>query len=185
MAMNIQDCINQAFRTAMEHGFHDEKASDEHWLMLVIGEVCEVMEAHRKGSTNEPKDTFEIRTNVWPDFNERYDAYVKGSMAEELADMCIRIFDFMGVNGISETELLSCTLTNDELSKCNENYTFTEQAFELIKCITQCWNEVIICHIVLEYAKYWANKFNIDLEWHIRTKMEYNRSRPMKHNKAY
>lgn len=184
--MNIQENINKAHQIATEHGFHDEKRSNEHWLMLVISEVCELMEAHRKDhwpTSDCGRESFESREYVHPDFNERYDAYVKGTIGEELADICIRIFDFMGETGMTENDMLGCTMTNDELpDNCK---TFPEQTFELITLITHCWTEIIICHATLQYCKYWANKFCIDLDWHINTKMQYNQNRPRLHGKMY
>ena len=111
--MNIQENINKAHQIATEHGFHDEKRSNEHWLMLVISEVCELMEAHRKDhwpTSDCGRESFESREYVHPDFNERYDAYVKGTIGEELADICIRIFDFMGETGMTENDMVDLNL---------------------------------------------------------------------------
>lgn len=49
MLERIDEFIERAYKTACEHGFHDEKTSFCHQMMLVVGEVGEMVEAHRKG----------------------------------------------------------------------------------------------------------------------------------------
>lgn len=44
-----REFIDRAYRNACEHGFHDEKLSVEHFLMLVITEISEAVEADRAG----------------------------------------------------------------------------------------------------------------------------------------
>lgn len=41
---------DEAYATACNKGFHDEKHSDEHYLMLVITEIAEAVQADRKGT---------------------------------------------------------------------------------------------------------------------------------------
>ncbi len=182
--MNIQEFVNQAYAIAVNHKFHEKSRSNEHWLMLVITEISEVIDADRRGDYD-GKESFIERHHVHPDFMERYKAYIKGSVAEELADICIRIFDFMGVRGISQKDVMGVYLTQEALSGCSDQYTMTEQAFELVALITHQLNEATICRIALEYCKYWAAKYHIDLEWHIRTKMLFNDNRPILHGKTY
>ena len=182
--MNIQNYIDKAHQIATEHGFHDEKKSQEHWLMLVISEICELMEAHRKGETNDGRESFETREYVHPDFNERYDAYIKGTVGEELADICIRIFDLMGETGITENDLQECTVKLDNLP--NDCKTLPEQTFGLVAIIALYITKgAVICYAALQHCRYWANKFCIDLDWHINTKMQYNQNRQRLHGKMY
>lgn len=47
--MNLNELRNRAYKTAREHGFHDEELSNEHLLCLVISELMEAIEADRKG----------------------------------------------------------------------------------------------------------------------------------------
>ena len=183
--MNIQNFIERAHRTATEHGFHDKRESNEHWLLLVITEICEAVEAHRKGEFTGDQHAFMEREHVHPDFNERYEAYMKGSMAEELADVCIRIFDFMGEIGIMEGDVNSVIELGDGYKDIGNDKSFPEQAFSVIETITNCWNIPIVCYVVLRACMMWARKYKIDLEWNIRLKMQYNENRPKMHGKAY
>ena len=47
--MNLNELRDRAYKTACEHGFHDEELSNEHCLCLVISELMEAVEADRKG----------------------------------------------------------------------------------------------------------------------------------------
>lgn len=46
--MNLNTLRDEAFKIACEHGFHDTELSNEHYLMLVITELSEAVEADRK-----------------------------------------------------------------------------------------------------------------------------------------
>ena len=47
--MNLNELRDRAYKTACDHGFHDEELSNEHCLCLVISELMEAVEADRKG----------------------------------------------------------------------------------------------------------------------------------------
>ena len=44
---NIKHYIDEAYRIASQHGFHQEKRTKAHWLMLVMCEISEAVEADR------------------------------------------------------------------------------------------------------------------------------------------
>lgn len=44
----LKEFIATAYKTACDHGFHDEKKSNVHWMILVCTEVAEMVEADRK-----------------------------------------------------------------------------------------------------------------------------------------
>lgn len=72
--MNIKQLCEQAYETAKSKGWHDEPRETGTLLALIHSEVSEALEADRKGD----QDNF----------------------AEELADICIRVFDLCGSKGI-------------------------------------------------------------------------------------
>lgn len=80
-----QNSINQlcleAYETAVTKGWHDKEHSTTHWLAMIHSEVSEALEADRVGDREE---------------------FVK-----ELADICIRTFDYCGMEGIDlETAII-------------------------------------------------------------------------------
>lgn len=73
--MNLQELIEQSHKTAKEKGFWDKEKNIVVKIALIITELCEGIEAHRKGKFGlEKKDFFE----------------------DEIADAFIRLFDLCG-----------------------------------------------------------------------------------------
>lgn len=70
----INNLCNEAFKIAKSKGWHDEPRETGTLLALIHSEVSEALEADRKGD--------------------------KENFAEELADVCIRIFDLCGLKEI-------------------------------------------------------------------------------------
>ncbi len=70
----INNLCQVAYLTAKSKGWHDVEHETATWLALIHSEVSEALEADRKGDTE--------------------------NFAEELADVCIRIFDLCGAKGI-------------------------------------------------------------------------------------
>ena len=70
----INQFCKQAYETAKSKGWHDEERETGTVFALIHSEVSEALEADRVGNQEQ--------------------------VAEELADVCIRVFDFCGQNGI-------------------------------------------------------------------------------------
>lgn len=70
----INVLCEEAHKTAISKGWHDEPRDTATWLALIHSEVSEALEADRIGDEE--------------------------NFAEELADVCIRIFDLCGLKGI-------------------------------------------------------------------------------------
>ena len=45
----LNELKERAYKTAVEHGFHEEEKPDAYWLGLVMSEVGEAINADRKG----------------------------------------------------------------------------------------------------------------------------------------
>ncbi|PTY76691.1 hypothetical protein B5V89_17210 [Heyndrickxia sporothermodurans] len=70
----INKLCEEAFATAISKGWHDEPRETGTFLALIHSEVSEALEADRRGDEE--------------------------NFAEELADVCIRIFDLCGAKDI-------------------------------------------------------------------------------------
>jgi len=79
--MTLQELVEMSYKTAKEKGFHDPPLSYGEALMLVVSELGEMLEAHRKGLKIEDNDH---PTGLLPEI-------------EELADVLIRLGDFIAV----------------------------------------------------------------------------------------
>jgi hypothetical protein len=107
---SLNDLRDEAFANATEHGFHDRTAIFGELLMLVVSELSEALEADRAGSwapekfpvsypkvvEGAPAITFDM-DNVELAV---YEAHVRGTVEEEVADAVIRLLDLAGVYGI-------------------------------------------------------------------------------------
>lgn len=188
--MKLNELRDRAYKNAVAHGWHEEEKSDNHWLCLVISELMEAVEADRLNKHANYKNFMccmninsmnrEINEVL---FMESFDALIKGTVEEELADACIRLLDFAGLRG------LKLKYTNS--LHIHSKVTFTEYIYMLCAFIT---NPSINCsnwldhHIsyTLGFIFSWCRENNINIEWYIEQKMKYNELRPYKHGgKSY
>ena len=97
-AKTLNDLRDKAHAMAREKGWHDEEHSDEHWLMLVITEVAEAVEAYRERGF----DAWFECPHCGREFNRlasvccrRYiESWKPCGVGSELADVVIRVMDF-------------------------------------------------------------------------------------------
>lgn len=165
---------DEAYATACNKGFHDEKHSDEHYLMLVITEIAEAVQADRKGlRANRERYDYVVDRGMCSDIEECFEKYIKNSIEDELADIVIRLLDFCGMNGCSFDYRL---ITPEEYFMRD----FTYVAWCLCRDILDRREELVVWSVI----KY-CEKHGIDILWHIKQKMEYNRTRPRMHNAKY
>ena len=188
---------DRAYKTACEHGFHDEELSNEHCLCLVISELMEAVEADRKGRLGKKcKSRFEMDYNLYPALVEKekrfkcsFEKNIKDTLPDELADAAIRLLDLAGFRRIS------LELANGDIDDCVEDMaeackdeTFTESIYSIstlpvrydgIFDFPTAVNDMILSIFGL------AKHLDFDLLWHIEQKMQYNELRPKMHGKKY
>lgn len=190
--MNLNELRDRAYKTACEHGWHEEEHSDEHFLCLVISELMEAVEADRKGKHSDVAKFKEWQWNSIPlteetrlrRFKEDFEAYIKGTVEEELADACIRLFDLAGIRNI---DLSDTNEIADELVSLKSDLKLTEVCFGFTSALTIDGESLgrRICGTLAGLIKY-CQFSDIDLMWHIEQKMCYNELRDYKHgNKKY
>ena len=172
--INLNELRDRAYNTACKHGWHDEKLSDEHYLCLVISELMEAVQADRKGdyAGADMKDLFEDDLSAGEDFKDLYESHLKGTVEEELADACIRLFDYAGV---TEYDLDDYDYKNSDTDYYSK-MTFTEAMYN-ITTYAMGWDISEILNEIFAFCK----DRNIDIEYFIEQKMKYNETRPYKH----
>ncbi|MCQ1546126.1 hypothetical protein NN761_11145 [Bacteroides clarus] len=178
--MNLNELRDRAYKTACDHGFHDEELSNEHCLCLVISELMEAVEADRKGKrfNKDAKETYELIQNV-KFCKVIYENYIKGSVEEELADAVIRLLDLAGLRNFN---LNRFSPVNVVLRK----KTFTENIYAIVKEImdSKYSLEEQVNYVITQVFAL-ADILGVDLLWHINQKMRYNELRENKHGKRY
>ena len=188
---DLNELRDKAYQCAVEHGWHEEKLSNEHCLCLVISELMEAVEADRKGKRAQVEKFKEWQGNSTPlteetrtrRFNEDFEAYIKGCVEEELADACIRLFDLSGLNDINLGEI-SMDELNDSywfpyFSFTEYMYYFTSQLCNPEEIYLRTLDNVV--RSALKEILVFCVKRNIDIFWHIEQKIKYNQSRDYKH----
>lgn len=197
-AKQINEWVKKAYDNAVKHGWHEEKKSKAHWLMMICTEVAEAVQADRKGRYMNDLDKEGLKTVLANDhegglFGKYYLDTIEGSVESELADICIRVFDLMGVYNIEAKYGFS---TFDHEVKYIKQHSFTENAIMLTKTIVSC-NITTSISVkegtffdlylsILATVFEWAEALGIDLIQHINLKMRYNESREYRHgNKLY
>lgn len=182
--MNFNELIERAHSQAKSMGWWDEERNIGELLMLIVSECGEALEAHRNGMVNHigntPLDHIGIvGTSVVMDRNAWVDEFrskLKDHMPDELADIAIRIADFMGHQKWGYEEF-SLKLESDNVG---------ESLYAVVSNITHYQRplSVNLCYavsLVFDLAK----RHNIDLWRSVELKLAYNASRGKKHGKAY
>ena len=182
----------KAFENAKKKGFHDEKNTDGHYLMLVMCELAEAVEADRCGKRADRKEYERLlgacEENLHPHL---FDMYIKDSVEDELSDTVIRLLDYIGMKGfvVSEDyvtkENMTMTLNSTFRTKeWADLKTFAERVF--VSCINNLlrigddYPDSVIYSVFAI-----AELYEIDLIWFVREKMKYNEKRELLHGKLY
>ena len=111
----------QAYKTAVEHGFHEDVKPVFFYFGLVMSEAGEAINADRKGLHADAKGFEEDEANGLP-FAENFKKHIKDSVEDEIADIVIRLLDFAGLKeyelSIFPDRLLINFIFLQELKKC-------------------------------------------------------------------
>lgn len=185
--MDLNKLRDEAYQIAKEHGWHDKEYSDSHWLMLLITEIAEAVQADRKNLHADIAKFKEWQENTLPlseetrirRFKEDFEAYIKNSVEDELADVVIRCLDLAGLRKFDLDEEVETLMEMAESIK--EGRGFIDLCY-VLSGISTCDDSteqktVAIIAITLKYCELTG----IDINFFITTKMKYNRLRPYMH----
>ena len=110
-----------------------------------------------------------------------FEAFIKGTVEEELADACIRMLDLAGLRGYDLDSF-------DYEGSDTEDYSdmsFTESMFRICVYVTDNFYRDEPFILLIEIFAFCHDR-NIDIFWYIKQKMKYNELRPYKHgDKSY
>ena len=177
----LNELRDQCYKISCEHGFHDEKLSECHYLCLVISELMEAVEAHRKdhrANLNGLKGVSKASYDMY------FGMYVKDTVEDEIADTAIRILDLAGVLAMNiGIRFWSAVNQHQEdlVDYYRKNHSFTEVIYRIVSLLTYPvrYGEAMYMLFVL------AELMGFDLMRHIELKMDYNRSHERLHGKKY
>lgn len=187
-AINLNKLRDEAYQNAVEHGWHDEDLSTEHFLCLVISELMEAVQAERKGKHADRiqfENYMSLRERSDEEFKYAFAHGIKDSVEDELADVCIRIFDLAGLRGVDFSKVSLPYAINEKHIKELSKITFTKLCYDVIVLTGRYSSSnfpigVLLADILNDI--YCISKIKgFDLLWHIEQKMKYNRARPRMH----
>lgn len=181
---------DRAYKTAVEHGFHEEEKSDAYWLGLVMSEAGEAINADRKGLQADAV-LFNDDLAKMP-FKDSFEEQIKDSVEDEIADIVIRLLDFAGMKGYT------LYLDRDSFPDCHDALrTFEESGlpglfFIIMDNLSDAFDcgELQTCiYDIICFFGDWFEKVtggsDCDLWWFVKQKMRYNELRPKLNGKKY
>jgi len=166
----------EVFEANKAKGFHDTKHETGVYLALIVSELSEALESHRQVCmTIEPMISVVLGFTDVNTFKLEFEENIKDTFEDELADAYIRILDYCGMKEIS---LKNAVYNASCMHKHKEVGSWLN---EVTKRVTQG----VYMDESIYYIKWIADKMQIDLESHIKAKLRYNKTRPIRHGKAY
>ena len=172
---------DEAYKNAMEKGFHDEEYSDEHWLMLIVCEIAEAVEADRDDRKMWWRNRgYEKAIKAGAKFEMAFEAYIKDTVEDEIADVVIRILDYMGLRGVRIPDGMTYLVSELQDKEVYDRSDFAAAIYPLVRTVDG-WDVLRMLATVLAFCK----DRDIDILKHVRLKMDYNKTRPKLHGKFY
>ena len=170
---DIRELCKEAHENAVRHGFWDEEHDIRHYLMLVITELAEAVQAYRKDRFAKHEEFRRLVDEGCTDGSAYLIAY-KDTFEDEMADACIRLMDLAG-QGYA---VLMDHFVFEDLAEQEITVTLFKAIFFMQNMMNHI-GELVMYFIRLSEA------IGIDIEWHIRQKMAYNASRPYLHGNKF
>lgn len=181
----------ECHQRAVDKRFWDDLYSVMHYLMLVISELSEAVEADRKGKWAKlaPEQIEELRRLEGAAYAQEFLREVKDTVEDEIADAVIRLLDLLG-------HLFGVMLPpSGFVERVSGEYDDREPPKMLTEAIMPIVAETSGLFSLLRYMVgiFYAIKsleqlcdhLGIDLMSHIEMKLKYNETRPALHGKKY
>ena len=179
-------------RRAVAKGFWDVPHSVGHYLMLVVSELSEAVEADRIGKwARLDHDTIDTLQRIeGAPYAQEFLREVKDRVEDEIADAVIRLLDLLGWmlkdRALSEAEVVtdlgvSAFYIAGEMTLADALWPILQEACCL--CGKYAHRYAILYSI--KSLELLCERLDIDLMTHIELKLKYNETRPAKHGKKY
>ena len=184
MEIDLNELRDKAYKCACDHGFHEKEISDETYLMLIITEISEAVNADRKNHHAYLEEFNKICTVTDFGFIAKFEGYIKDSIEDEISDVVIRLLDFAGARGID--------FEKDDILGCDNNFcgddSFCEKCYYLCRLAADNFSYSKLeqtIKVLLADIYQLSKRYNIELFKFIDLKMKYNELRPYKNGKNY
>lgn len=177
----------RAYKIAVAHGFHEDIKPNVYYLGLVMSEMGEAINADRKGDHADTKG-FEDGLAKFPPM-DCFNAYIKDTVEDEIADVVIRLLDFAGMK---DYNLVSFEIPHAEygIKKSFAEYGLPGILFRLNGWFIDPTLDNVDA-TVSAVISFLSDSFGVmtgsdkDLWWFVERKMQYNELRPKLNGKKY
>uniref|UniRef100_UPI0040292D9B hypothetical protein n=1 Tax=Prevotella sp. TaxID=59823 RepID=UPI0040292D9B len=180
----------QAHKTAVEHGFHEDVKPDVFYLGLVMSEAGEAINADRKGLHADTKAFEEDEANGLP-FADNFKKHIKDSVEDEIADIVIRLLDFAGLKEYELSISPRCVQIDSVFLRGLKNCGLSGVLFQLMWALSDALDENCTGQCIIALLSVFSDCFGMftgcekDLWWFVEKKMRFNKQRPMLNGKKY
>lgn len=169
----------RSYETAKEKGFWTKDRNIDELFMLIISELGEALEAHRKDRWAN-KDEYERNIKLLKEApiegqlpeEKLFELHIKDTVEDEITDAIIRALDYLY---FKKHEYI--ILRDPEVDLTNN---FGSNLLLI---------SGLICDVQIQFATYLlfqlCDHMNIDIIWHMEEKMKYNSTRDKLHGKKY
>lgn len=179
-------------RRAVAKGFWDVPHSVGHYLMLVVSELSEAVEADRIGKwARLDHDTIDTLQRIeGAPYAQEFLREVKDRVEDEIADAVIRLLDLLGWmlkdRALSEAEVVtdlgvSAFYISGEMTLADALWPILQEAC----CLCGKYAHRYAILYAIKSLELLCDHLGIDLMTHIELKLKYNETRPAKHGKKY
>lgn len=182
-----KDCHQRA----VAKGFWDEAHSVGHYLMLVISELSEAVEADRLGKWAKltPEAVKNLRVVSDATFTQAFLWFVKDRVEDEIADAVIRLLDLLGWL-LGDKELTSFQVASAlcVYGKEDPPAMLTDALMPIVAelCGASAFGDTTTGILnAIKSLELLCDHLGIDLMMHIELKTKYNKTRPALHGKKY
>jgi NTP pyrophosphatase (non-canonical NTP hydrolase) len=207
--MNIQEIAKNAHEINKINGFWDTERNFNQLIMLVITEISEAVESHRKGKYADANYFLERISVVEESLNDAlpviqqaehlrsveikaFENEIKDTFEDEIADTMIRVLDLMqGFDIEIRTSVGELMSFKSYVGNC-ETIAGCLLAFTTILCDAgRQWDSgdesrvSDTLNIFVHLLVWWCEQKDLDLEFHILKKVWYNSTREKLHGKIY
>lgn len=179
----LNELKERVYKTAVAHGFHEEEKPDAYWLGLVMSEMGEAINADRKGRHADAV-LFNDDLSKMP-FKDSFEAHIKDSVEDEIADIVIRLLDFAGLKGY--TLLISgfSELPSNAIIETFAGNGLAGTFFHLIGVLSDSLEDNsteatvrVVINIISDCFDKMTGGSDCDLWWFVEQKMRYNDLQP-------
>lgn len=179
---NIVPLALYAHQQAEAKGFWAEQHHEDHYLMLVLTELAEAVEADRKCNWGvlDPATIDTLEQMDGAPYAQMFLREVKDTVEDEIADACIRLLDLIGSKAKEDEEL--CVI---DVRPPSEKDPLTKMLFRVCNSLHESKPIGYRTVLPLCLLRAIAERYEFDLMKHIELKMKYNATRPALHGKKY